>query len=381
MDKNAWFSFLHNLHNIVRNGKGIKLTGIPALNEINNFLLLKFLEPKIEEYGLPDNCKFSVLYEDYCTDEKIKQDEKEKNLKDKNYYNLWDEYCNVRGSDPNNDAVIKLFVGHEIISKYIKNDVSAICTYIDKPESGINIQKLINAIYKKYDEIAKIKKKHINELTLDDWNFDAFGLAYEQWKSESVSEKGKKTGQHFTPVELKTWMMKELNPKASEIFYEPACGTGGFITTAYKYVKDTKQDIKKFRNNIYANECNPEVFKPLMINMLIHEIPVDNIHSEDLLNAFWFFYKNPKYGEVYNIGGGRENSVSILEAISLINNILNYDWTNYEIIQDNRIGDHICYYSDLRKIKSHYPNWDITKSLQKTFEEIFEAWHAKNLMG
>jgi len=305
MDKNAWFSFLHNLHNIVRNGKGIKLTGIPALNEINNFLLLKFLEPKIEEYGLPDNCKFSVLYEDYCTDEKIKQDEKEKNLKDKNYYNLWDEYCNVRGSDPNNDAVIKLFVGHEIISKYIKNDVSAICTYIDKPESGINIQKLINAIYKKYDEIAKIKKKHINELTLDDWNFDAFGLAYEQWKSESVSEKGKKTGQHFTPVELKTWMMKELNPKASETFYEPACGTGGFITTAYKYIKDTKQDIKKFRNNIYANECNPEVFKPLMINMLIHEIPVDNIHSEDSLdihncerykNKFDCGASNPPFG-------------------------------------------------------------------------------------
>jgi len=305
MDKNAWFSFLHNLHNIVRNGKGIKLTGIPALNEINNFLLLKFLEPKIDEYGLPDNCKFSVLYENYCTDEKIKQDEKAKNLKDKNYYNLWDEYCNVRGSDPNNDAVIKLFVGHDIISKYIKNDVSAICTYIDKPESGINIQKLINAIYKKYDEIAKIKKKHINDLTLDDWNFDAFGLAYEQWKSESVSEKGKKTGQHFTPIELKTWMMKELNPKASETFYEPACGTGGFITIAYKYIKDTKQDIKKFRNNIYANECNPEVFKPLMINMLIHEIPVDNIHSEDSLdihncerykNKFDCGASNPPFG-------------------------------------------------------------------------------------
>ena len=305
MDKNAWFSFLRNLHNIVRNGKSIKLTGIPALNEINNFLLLKFLEPKIDEYGLPNNCKFSVLYNDYCTDEKIKDDEKVKNLNDKNSYNLWDEYCNVRGSDPNPDAVIKLFVGHDTISKYIKNDVSAICTYIDKPLSGINIQKLINAIYKKYDEIAKIKKKSINELTLDDWNFDAFGLAYEQWKSESVSEKGKNSGQHFTPIELKTWMMKELNPKASETFYEPACGTGGFIITAYKYIKDTKQDIKKFRNNIYANECNPEVFKPLMINMLIHEIPVDNIHSEDSLdihncerykNKFDCGASNPPFG-------------------------------------------------------------------------------------
>jgi CDP-paratose 2-epimerase len=96
----------------------------------------------------------------------------------------------------------------------------------------------------------------------------------------------------------------------------------------------------------------------------------DNIHSEDLLNAFWFFYKNPKYGEVYNIGGGRENSVSILEAISLTNNLLNYDWTNYEIIKDNRVGDHIWYITDLSKFKNDYPEWEIKHNLTSIIKQI-----------
>jgi CDP-paratose 2-epimerase len=98
----------------------------------------------------------------------------------------------------------------------------------------------------------------------------------------------------------------------------------------------------------------------------------DNIHSEDLLNAFWFFYENPKYGEVYNIGGGRENSVSILEAISLTNNILNYNWTNYEIIQDNRIGDHIWYITDLSKFKNDYPEWEIKHDLTSIIKQIIK---------
>lgn len=98
----------------------------------------------------------------------------------------------------------------------------------------------------------------------------------------------------------------------------------------------------------------------------------DNIHSEDLLNAFWFFYKNPKYGEVYNIGGGRENSISILEAISLTNNLLNYNWTNYELIKDNRVGDHIWYITDLSKFKNDYPEWEIKHDLTSIIKQIIK---------
>jgi len=101
----------------------------------------------------------------------------------------------------------------------------------------------------------------------------------------------------------------------------------------------------------------------------------DNIHSEDLLNAFWLFYKNPRYGEVYNIGGGRENSISVLESINLTNKLLNTDWNNYEITQDNRIGDHIWYITDFTKFKNDYPEWTINHNLTSIINQIIEKYY------
>ena len=98
----------------------------------------------------------------------------------------------------------------------------------------------------------------------------------------------------------------------------------------------------------------------------------DNIHSEDLLEAFWLFYQNPKYGEVYNIGGGRENSISILETINLTNKILNKNWSNYEIDETNRIGDHIWYITDLSKFKNDYPKWSIKHNLTSIINSIIK---------
>ena len=80
----------------------------------------------------------------------------------------------------------------------------------------------------------------------------------------------------------------------------------------------------------------------------------DNIHSEDLINAFYCFFKNPKAGEVYNIGGGRENNCSVLEAIWLCKEIAGKK-VNWTYSGKNRIGDHIWYISNLRKFKNHYP--------------------------
>lgn len=99
----------------------------------------------------------------------------------------------------------------------------------------------------------------------------------------------------------------------------------------------------------------------------------DNIHSYDVARFIEEFINAPRVAEVYNIGGGKDNSVSILEAFKLISDISGKEML-YKYDSTNRIGDHICYYSDLRKMKAHYPNWDITKSLQDTFEEIHEAW-------
>ncbi|HEY9298347.1 MAG TPA: NAD-dependent epimerase/dehydratase family protein [Phormidium sp.] len=102
----------------------------------------------------------------------------------------------------------------------------------------------------------------------------------------------------------------------------------------------------------------------------------DNIHSYDVIQAFEAFRANPKPGEVYNLGGGRENSVSILEAFDLVNEITGrkIDWV---YVDQNRIGDHICYISDLRKLKTHFPEWKITRSLPNILEEMVQVEKAR----
>lgn len=99
----------------------------------------------------------------------------------------------------------------------------------------------------------------------------------------------------------------------------------------------------------------------------------DNIHSYDVARFIEFFIENPRCAEVYNLGGGRKNSCSILEAFDMVENITGKKM-KYEYIEKNREGDHICYISNLNKMKEHYPKWDITISLEKIFEEIVENW-------
>jgi len=99
----------------------------------------------------------------------------------------------------------------------------------------------------------------------------------------------------------------------------------------------------------------------------------DNIHSYDVARFIEEFINAPRIAEVYNIGGGKENSVSILEAFALITKISGKPM-NYKYLEQNRIGDHICYYSDLRKMKAHYPKWDITKSLEDVFVDIYNRY-------
>lgn len=96
----------------------------------------------------------------------------------------------------------------------------------------------------------------------------------------------------------------------------------------------------------------------------------DNIHSSDLVNMFWHFHMNPKKGEVYNAGGGRENSTSIIEAISTINRIAGTEWTNWTLSDENRIGDHIWYISDLSKFRKDYPEWKIEINLEETIRQM-----------
>ncbi len=99
----------------------------------------------------------------------------------------------------------------------------------------------------------------------------------------------------------------------------------------------------------------------------------DNIHSYDVAAFIEAFIETPRIAEVYNIGGGKNNSISILEAFAQIQKISGIQM-KYTYSDQARSGDHICYYSDLTKMKSHYPSWDITKSLEDTFQEIYFNW-------
>lgn len=98
----------------------------------------------------------------------------------------------------------------------------------------------------------------------------------------------------------------------------------------------------------------------------------DNIHSHDVVRAMEEFAANPRAGEVYNLGGGRANSISMLEAISRVEAMTGKK-LNWRYVDENRRGDHICYISNLAKFKSHYPNWEITRSLDNILEEIVSA--------
>jgi CDP-paratose 2-epimerase len=102
----------------------------------------------------------------------------------------------------------------------------------------------------------------------------------------------------------------------------------------------------------------------------------DNIHSYDVASFINEFITSPRFGEVYNLGGGRENSISVLEAFELIHSISGKKMI-YEYSEKNRVGDHICYISDLSKIKLHYPTWSITKDLKTTFEDIYQSWRKR----
>jgi CDP-paratose 2-epimerase len=99
----------------------------------------------------------------------------------------------------------------------------------------------------------------------------------------------------------------------------------------------------------------------------------DNIHAKDLVMFIKNFIKKPRVGEVYNIGGGYKNSISILEAFELVEKASGIKMI-YKTVKKNRIGDHICYYSNLKKAKKHYPEWSIKINLKTIIKEIIQKY-------
>jgi len=98
----------------------------------------------------------------------------------------------------------------------------------------------------------------------------------------------------------------------------------------------------------------------------------DNLHSNDLINCFWEYYKKPSRGEIYNIGGGRYSNCSILEALNLVEQKCNIK-IKKKIIKSPRMGDHIWYISDTAKFRSHYPKWKQKYNTEKIIEELIDT--------
>ena len=269
--KEDLLNFTHQLHCKLRGAKGIKLTGLPALNEIENILFFRFIEEMDEiKKDIPVEIRFTTICEKYASDVAINEDKKIPKLSDRNCYKLWTEFYD--GSNKN--CILIKYFNNEQIKKYIKSSVTRVSAFIEKKEVCQTIQILFNMVYNKFANI-----------TFDSKFYDIFGAAHEEFKTNEHGNSGKHTGQHFTPMDIKKLVVEELNIKSTESYYEPCAGTGGFIHTVDKYVREKEGDNAsiEFKKRIYANECNPEMIKPLMINMLLHGIPVDNINETDSL--------------------------------------------------------------------------------------------------
>lgn len=122
----------------------------------------------------------------------------------------------------------------------------------------------------------------------------------------------------------------------------------------------------------YLVKCNLEEIEYTVFGYKGKQVR-DNIHSHDVARFIEAFIAAPRVAEVYNLGGGKQNTCSILEAFAMIAAISGKPM-RWRYDDTPRIGDHICYYSDLRKMQSHYPSWGISRDLPTTFAEIHQAW-------
>ncbi len=153
-------------------------------------------------------------------------------------------------------------------------------------------------------------------------------------------------------------------------FQMPTCALRGGCLTGPNH---TGVELHGFLS--YLVKCNLEGREYKLFGYKGKQVR-DNIHSLDVARFMFEFASAPRCGEVYNLGGGKDNSCSVLEAFTLAEKFSGQPM-KYTYVEQNRVGDHICYYSNLRKMREHYPKWDLTKSLEQTIKEIIEAWQQR----
>ena len=193
------------------------------------------------------------------------------------------------------------------------------------------------------------------------WEYD--DILYEHGISETFSIDQSKHSLFGASKVAADVMVQEYG----RYFNMPTCSLRGGCLTGPNH---TGVELHGFLS--YLVKCNLEQKKYFVFGYKGKQVR-DNIHSLDIARFMEFYINSPKPGEVYNLGGGKHNTCSILEAFSITEKFTGINQV-YEYVDQNRSGDHICYYSDLRKMKNHYPGWDITISLEETIKQIVESW-------
>jgi type I restriction-modification system DNA methylase subunit len=337
-DKNTFYAFLHSLHDIMRNGDS-KYTGMDALNEITNLLTLRLIQDRIGEYNVENDsfepcemyeneddvtikkydineeCHFEWLYQHYCTPEHIKHDDglRENNIHygnelanlicgEKREYDYEEDGAGntiLRLNGKKASVYDRLFKNNEI-HDVVMSGGFRVTRF--SPKHREDIRKMIIKI-----------RDQFKDVNFESFDYDAFGEAYEKFKADDVGNSGKRTGQYFTNRQVINYIiMENIKPEHNEKIYDPACGTGGFLHSVDKYVRNkyiegkiTKKSYEKFKKTcLYGNEVLPEVYKPLTFNMMIHNINLDNVKLSDTIkeavnakyNVYDVILSNPPYG-------------------------------------------------------------------------------------
>lgn len=317
MDSLQWQSFLKSCLDILRNGDS-KYDGLKAINEFITLITLKLVEHRIYEIDNELNsdddkirigldCKFTNLYNDYCifnSDDKLN---KAKKLFDLlyNHERMWDiedtldddlnHVSQVKKRNNKLECVIHRFNKYtKELNKLTDNiiDVKTLTTFTK--EHKLDVQKLVIKIQETFGDID-----------IEHFTYDAFGDAYEKMIADELGNGSKRNGQYFTKRDLIKYIINELNIKNTDICYDPACGTGGFLLGFASKFKNNKDFIK---NNIYGQEYLYEVYKTLNFNILAnnYDNAFKNIsngdsisneyYHEQIKNKFDIVGANPPFG-------------------------------------------------------------------------------------
>ena len=320
MDSTQWQSFLKSCLDILRNGES-KFDGLKAINEFITLITLKLIENRIcdknndvidENINIPIgvDCKMTNIYNNYCTIEKMKIKTSANDLYDIMYNKFrifdiiqeFDDDMNVisetRTRNSNEECIIIRF--------------NSITDNLNRATKNTNDSKTLTSFDKTHSKDIQLIIKKIHETfqntNIDDFDYDAFGDAYEKMIADELGNSSKRYGQYFTKRDLISLIINELNIKSTDKCYDPSCGTGGFILGFSKKFKTDKNFIE---NNIHGNEILEEVHKTMAFNMLAYNIDgcIGNIsntdsitlqHHQKTLKQFDVVGANPPFGMSIN---------------------------------------------------------------------------------